>query len=657
MDDEVARRQAFEDVARDDAPKCPRTTDADGPEELAVRDEGQPVRAAGEAAVEAAIDEGDGPGRRGGLDPLEDRDRSSGLPEELHEPRRLVRGEDDPRTVRPPALDRVDDACRPTERQDGLPPPEEVARRQRPAGHRAALGRLRLPRELERPRRHEATLPVAARQVRRRPVLRQIAGRDQFRPPLVGLAPEELGSLGDVAGLVEDDKRAGFEVVETGRRGQLRGPDLGRIPHRHRPRLAGGQRRSQVVRFALEPGQVGGQSFGQAGGGPAQPLADRGHAHGWQQELRRGKEDRLVDGPDRALVGRVEGTQRIDLVAEELDPDRERQRRREHIDDAASTGELAPTGDLADRGIPELEQFAEQRVLVQPGTRPQPARFGGQVAGRDGVLEKGLDARDHDPGPAAPPRRQGRHPGGRLVGHELASLVGERGPWFEDRHCVRIAEPRTQLLGDPVPDLRVTGDPQEPLAGPCLGQGRREVGLRAMRDRDQPDMPADPPTILVRPTESFEQRSECPGLDEERRQGRQVRQAMSATNPGLGPGLGPGGLARPLGLGASLGRLEIPDLGVHLGDIEVDVGRSVGRAAERVAGGELLGDLLGDPSIAAAPTAQGRRGRLRHRCRPSAAGPAASQSGSCARRRGQAARRSRRARRAGRHRPAGARTC
>ena len=57
-----------------------------------------------------------------------DRDRSAGLLEEFHEARRLVRGEDDPRAVRPPALDGVDDAGRPTERQDRLPPAEEVAR-------------------------------------------------------------------------------------------------------------------------------------------------------------------------------------------------------------------------------------------------------------------------------------------------------------------------------------------------------------------------------------------------------------------------------------------------------------------------------------------------------------------------------------------------
>ena len=58
VDDEVARRQPLQDVARDDASKRARPTDADGAEELAVRDEDEAVGPAGEAAVEAALDRG-----------------------------------------------------------------------------------------------------------------------------------------------------------------------------------------------------------------------------------------------------------------------------------------------------------------------------------------------------------------------------------------------------------------------------------------------------------------------------------------------------------------------------------------------------------------------------------------------------------------------
>ncbi len=657
VDDEVAGRQAFEDVARDDPPQGPRAADADGPEQLAVGDEREPVRAAGEAAVQAAIDERDGPRRWGGLDPLDDPDRLPGLLEQLREARRLVGGQHDAGAVRPPALDGIDHPGRPTEREGGLPPAEEVARRQRSARHRAALGRLGFPRELERSRRHEAALPVARREVRRRPVLGQVAGPHQLGPSLVRLAPEELGGLGDVARLVEHDERARLEVVEARRGRQLGCPDLCGIADRHRPCLAHGQRRSKVVRGALEPVEVRSQAFGEPGGGPAQPVADRRDAARWQQELGRRQEHGLVDDPHGALVGGVEGAQRVDLVAEELDPDRERQRGREDVDDAAPTGELAPTRDLGHRDVAEFQQLPEQCVLMQPGAGPEPAWLGRQVAGRDRVLEEGLDARDHDPSPTAPPGREGGHAGGCLVGHELAALVGEGGPRFECRDCLRVAEPRPKFLRDPVPDLGVPGDPDESLPGPCLGQGSREIGLGAVRHRDETDMPADPSTVLVRPTESLEQRRERAGLDQQLRQGREVRQAMAATRPSVRSGLGPGRPARPLGLGPGSSRLEVLDLSVHLGDVEVDLGRALGRPTQRVACRELLGDLFRDAAVPTAAAAHGWRRRLRHRRPPSAAGPAASPSASCARRRVRAGRRPRQARRGGRRPPVGARTC
>ena len=100
VDDEVARRQPLEDVARDDPPEGSRPADPDGPEQLAVGDEGEAVRAADEAAVEAPLDERDGARRRRLPHPADDRDRVAGLAEEVGQPRRLVRGEDDPGPVR-----------------------------------------------------------------------------------------------------------------------------------------------------------------------------------------------------------------------------------------------------------------------------------------------------------------------------------------------------------------------------------------------------------------------------------------------------------------------------------------------------------------------------------------------------------------------------
>ena len=129
VDDEVARRQPLEDVARDDPPEGPRPADADRPEQLAVGDEGEAVRAAGEPAVEAALDEGDGARRWRLLDALDDRDRVAGLARGCSARRGAW---SEASTIRAPsvapAVDGVGEAGRPAERQDRLAPAEQVAR-------------------------------------------------------------------------------------------------------------------------------------------------------------------------------------------------------------------------------------------------------------------------------------------------------------------------------------------------------------------------------------------------------------------------------------------------------------------------------------------------------------------------------------------------
>ncbi len=102
VDDEVAGGQPLEDVPRDDPTHRLRAADADGAEQLAVGDEGEPVRPADEPAVQAPVDEGDRAGRRRNVEPAHRGDRPTGLAEQLGEARRLVRGEDDPLALRRP---------------------------------------------------------------------------------------------------------------------------------------------------------------------------------------------------------------------------------------------------------------------------------------------------------------------------------------------------------------------------------------------------------------------------------------------------------------------------------------------------------------------------------------------------------------------------
>ena len=212
-----------------------------------------------------------------------------------------------------------------------------------------------------------------------------------------------------------------------------------------------------------------------------------------REELRRGQQDRVLERADGSLVGRVEGAERVDLVAEELDPDRQRGGWREDVDDSTAPGELAAAGDLRRRRVAEGKQLPQERLRPQPATDPQAARLVGQVIGRDRVLEEGLDARDEDPGVPAPPGRQRRDPRGGLVSDELAPLVRERGPRLEDDDRRRIAEPRRELLRDAISDLGIPSNPGETLAVLDPGEGRREERLGAVGDRAQPDVASDTP--------------------------------------------------------------------------------------------------------------------------------------------------------------------
>ena len=307
MDDQVARRQPLEDVARDHSSERLRAPDPDCPEQLAVGDEGKPVRAADKAAVEAPLDERDGAGWRRFDDPVDHGHRVPGLAEQVGQPRCLVRGEHDPGAVGSPGLDGGIESPGTTRRQDRLAPAERVTRRQPAAGHRDVFGWDRFPGQLKGPGRDQAALPVARGQIGRRPVLGQVVGFDQLGPPLVGLSPQEPGRLGDVARLVQHEECPGFDVVQTRRRGEVGGPHLGRIADGHRPAGSVRVRRAgRVEGRRIEPLEVRRQPLREPGGGATQALPDGRGAPGREQELGRGQEDGRLERADRALVGRVE---------------------------------------------------------------------------------------------------------------------------------------------------------------------------------------------------------------------------------------------------------------------------------------------------------------------------------------------------------------
>jgi hypothetical protein len=103
-----------------------------------------------------------------------------------------------------------------------------------------------------------------------------------------------------------------------------------------------------------------------------------------------------------------------------------------------------------------------------------------------------------------PPGGQRRNARRRLIGDQLAPLVGERCPRVEHRDRGGSAEPGLQLLGDAIADLGVPGDPDDALVE---RQSGRQIGLRAVRYGDDTGMPADPSEIGRRP-DPFADRAE-----------------------------------------------------------------------------------------------------------------------------------------------------
>jgi len=75
-----------------------------------------------------------------------------------------------------------------------------------------------------------------------------------------------------------------------------------------------------------------------------------------------GKAVRVVDRVEGALGERREGANRLDLVAEEVDPQRLAAGRRKHVDDAAAHGELAALVSAIDPGVAREREVLRERV-------------------------------------------------------------------------------------------------------------------------------------------------------------------------------------------------------------------------------------------------------------------------------------------------------
>ena len=615
VDDEVAGRQPLEDVARDDAPERPGPADADGPEQLAIRDEDQAVRAAGESAVQAALDERDRR-RAAAARRRARRPRPDGRPPPAGSARRAAWSEAS--TIRAPsacqpATASTSRAARPSG-SDGSRQPKTSPDDSAPARHRASRRRLGLPGQLEGPRAGEPGLPVARRQVGRRPVLRQLAGLDRVRraarrPGATGTRPPRR-CLRARRGRAACPGRCG-RGRSPAPGGPPRSPPRRRRPSRAcRPPAARPSRRPVVGLGTLEAREVGGEALRQAGRRTPEAGPDGRRAAGGQQELRRRQEHGVVDRANGPLVGRVERAERIDLVAEELDPDRQRQRWREDVDDPAAPGELAAPRDLEDGHVAEIEQVAQQGVLVEPRAAPEHPRLGRQVV-RARSCAAGAPGRPR-PGPAhgrsarppgpRPARRSRRRPARCARRPARSAARARRRP--PDRPARRPAPRRPGRRSRRRGRSTTSRSP-----GPRARAPRRDTTSRhAARRRGRHGDPTRRGSSSGA-AQPLAQRRERAGRRQQRRQRGQVRQSVAAPRSEAPPPDGDAARA------AGRGRRRAPRrAGRPRPRRRPRRRRSRSRPRRRAAAWRAAksSDLLGDATVAAAPAAERRRRALSH---------------------------------------------
>ena len=456
VDHGVTGLEPLQQVPRHDPSQRARAPNPYRPEQLAVGDQHDLLRASGETAVEAAIDQRERGRCRCGGD-LRDRcGHDIDIGEQLRQTSRLVGGQHHAQAFLAPAGDRRSDVGDGRRRQAGLVPSEGVA-----AGRRT-LG-LRLPGQLQGARFKQASLPVAGRGVGLGPALGQLPGPLQLGAALIGLRPQEVCGSADVARFIEQP-HGWTQVVESGSRGEVPGPDLSRIAQRTR----------------LESREVDRERLGELRGASTQPSRQPALWPCGQDELAGGQQRRVLDRSHSSLVGWIEGAQRLDLIPEPLRADGQRLPGGEHVDDAATSRELATAAHLGHVLVAHLDQGAEDAILREAHARTQDHRLARQLVQWQRALEESLHAGDQDAsrGPGAAPFGQRGDTGGALVTHQLRTLICQRAARLEGQHGGRVGQPGRQLLGHSVGDLGVARDPHQPLAA---GLDERGAALRRRR--------------------------------------------------------------------------------------------------------------------------------------------------------------------------------
>ena len=322
-----------------------------------------------ESFSERDVQEHERPGCRRLLERLAGSGCDVALGEQLGEPRRLRCG-DDARAL----AGRGDLAQEPIE-------PPGVARRARPAEPQGAAVRARADRAAVR----RCALDRGPSDVLRGQRVGGEAVGPELLTPLLGLRLVRIPLELELDRVLEHDARAiRREMVQQRCRRAERGRE--RVNTRDVAQLAErlddpGVRRQLVMVGELLPAGL------REAVRELRPAVER--------ELARRQDEHAPGRLLRALRHRVERAERLDVVAEELDPDRGVRGSRVDVDDAAAPGERAGLVHLGDRLVAEREEPACGLLPLDPVTDPDRAGARGQVLGRDGVLHERAERR-HD---------------------------------------------------------------------------------------------------------------------------------------------------------------------------------------------------------------------------------------------------------------------
>ncbi|XQU67721.1 hypothetical protein OJJOAM_000452 [Cupriavidus sp. H18C1] len=308
-------------------------------------------------------------------------------------------------------------------------------------------------------------------------VQEQLRGRQQ-RPlaivphevvALLRIGPEAADRLVDRADIGQ--LRAGRQVVEQRRR---------RVEEQRQVILDAGRRHAvadvlvdwRLARVALEH--------------LAPAAAERGARGLVEREFAAGQQAHLLDRIEAALRVRIEGADGLDLVAEQVDPVRQRRAHREQVDQAAAHAVFAGPHHRADVLVAGQRELRLQRGLVEPFALLEEEGVGGEEGRRREPVQRGLRGHQHHVALAGLDVVQRRQALRHQVLVRREAVVGQGLPVGQHAHAQLRREPR-DLVGQPLRVDRVGAHHRQhrhlAVVGAGIGGQRQRIG-RAVQAGD-----------------------------------------------------------------------------------------------------------------------------------------------------------------------------